>query len=139
MRKALYASTVRLMFPDCYGRVPYPLTVNACERTYPAPFPLPREQPVKHEAVTKSPLAIALESQRADAIFLSELSAHETHTASELLAAIHETTARCGGQRACDVACAYEYGEHPETAIPRMRWAHELAARLPISTPYPRA
>lgn len=122
------------MFPDCYGRVPYPLTVNATERNYPAPFPYPRGQIVKHGSVTESPspLALALEAQRADAIFLSQLSAHETHAASEILSAIRETTARCDGQRACELACAAEYGAHPETAVARMAWAHELARSLPL-------
>lgn len=96
---------------------------------------------MKHGSVTESPspLAVAIEAQRADAIFLSQLSAHETHAASEILAAIRETTARCGGQVACEISCAAEYGAHPETAVARMAWAHELARTLPIAPPMRRS
>lgn len=90
-----------------------------------------------HGSVTRSPLAIIFEAQRADAIFLSPLSAHEPHDQAELLAAIRETTIRCGGQRACEDDCAAEYGAHPETAQPRMAWAHEMACTLPLATVMP--
>lgn len=92
---------------------------------------------MKHADVARSPLALAIEAQRADAIFLSLLSATVPHTAAELLDAIHETTARCGGQAACENACAAEYGAHPETAQPRMAWAHAQAQTLPLAPVIP--
>lgn len=87
---------------------------------------------MKHADVTRSPLALAIEAQQADAIFLSLLSAHIPHTATDLLAAIALTTDRCGGQEACESLCAAEYGAHPETAQPRMAWAHLCAQALAL-------
>jgi hypothetical protein len=42
---------------------------------------------------------------------------------AEVAAAIRHAVRRNGGTRGCAVALAGEYGEHPEIAMSRMRWA----------------
>ena len=66
----------------------------------------------------------------ADALFTSDLSARCCHSQAEIAAAIirairsHSAAGGCAGE----VAAAY--GEHPETAAPRMRWARAAAERI---------
>ena len=70
---------------------------------------------------------------RADALFTSDLSARCCHSEAEIAAAIirairsHSAAGGCAGE----VAAAY--GEHPETAAPRMRWARAAAERISCS------
>ncbi|HWM95952.1 MAG TPA: hypothetical protein VNO54_02750, partial [Streptosporangiaceae bacterium] len=37
------------------------------------------------------------------------------------------------GIRGCAARVAQAYGEHPETAVPRMRWARATVTRAPVS------
>ncbi len=66
---------------------------------------------------------------RAEALFTSDLSAGCCHSEAEIAAAIirairsHSAAGGCAGQ----VAAAY--GEHPQNAAPRMRWARTAAER----------
>jgi hypothetical protein len=74
---------------------------------------------------------------RADALFTSDLSARCCHSQAEITAAIirairsHSAVGGCAGE----VAAAY--GEHPETAAPRMRWARAAAERISCSAASP--
>ena len=76
---------------------------------------------------------IELLTTRADALFTSDLSARCCHSEAEIAAAIicairsHSAVGGCAGE----VAAAY--GEHPETAAPRMRWARAAAERMSSS------
>ena len=47
-------------------------------------------------------------------------------TAAEVRAAIRTSLRRHHGSRGCAAFCAVEYGDHPDTAAPRMRWAIAL-------------
>jgi hypothetical protein len=70
---------------------------------------------------------------RAEALFTSDLPTGSRPTRAAATAAIRGAVRAHGGVRGCATALAGAYGEHPETAAPRMRWA--LAA---IQTAYSR-
>jgi hypothetical protein len=71
-----------------------------------------------------------LTAARAEALFITELPAGSHPTHDEVTAAVRAH----GGTRGRATALAGQYGEQPETAIPRMRWA--LAV---IHTAYPKS
>lgn len=60
---------------------------------------------------------------RASALFVSDLSARCDHSRAEIATAITRGIRSHGGVRGCVGEVAAAYGEHPETAVPRMRWA----------------
>jgi hypothetical protein len=63
----------------------------------------------------------------ADALFASVLQRCDQPSAGQVQQAV--TTAMCiFGPRGCAERVAQEFGDHPETAVTRMRWARELAA-----------
>jgi hypothetical protein len=64
-----------------------------------------------------------LTATRAEALFTSDLPTGTCPTRGEVNAAVRRAVHAHGGTRGCATALAGEYGEHPETAIPRMRWA----------------
>jgi hypothetical protein len=76
---------------------------------------------------------IELLTARADALLTSDLSARCCHSEAEIAAAVmralrsHSAVGGCAGE----VAAAY--GEHLETAAPRMRWARAAAERISSS------
>jgi hypothetical protein len=65
---------------------------------------------------------------RADALFASALQRSDEPTARQVEQAI-ATAIRVLGDRGCAARVAEEYGEHPETAAARMRWARAAAAQ----------
>jgi hypothetical protein len=69
------------------------------------------------------------EQMRAEALFASDLQPSERPTEAQVVRAIHTSLVARGGAAGCAAAMAAEYGEHPETAAVRMRWALNLAAR----------
>jgi hypothetical protein len=60
---------------------------------------------------------------RAAALFTSDLSALCEHTRIEVTAAIRHAIGAHHGIGGCAAEVATAYGEHPETAARRMRWA----------------
>jgi hypothetical protein len=62
-----------------------------------------------------------LEHVRAEALFVSDVQASESVTADRVRAAVMGSVRR-HGLRGCAALVAHEYGEHPETAVPRMTW-----------------
>ena len=64
---------------------------------------------------------------QAEALFVSSLQPSDHPTAAEVAAAIEGSMVTFGGLWGCAAALAAEYGEHPETAAARMRWALSLA------------
>lgn len=62
---------------------------------------------------------------RAAALFASDLPYlwHPGEAAVE--AAISSALTVCGGVDGCISALAAAYGDHPETAVPRMKWARQ--------------
>lgn len=77
----------------------------------------------------------------ADALFVSMLQRTDEPTALQAVQAVTATVRALGG-RGCAERVAQEYGDHPETAAARMRWARALVgealAQLP-PLPAPRA
>ena len=67
---------------------------------------------------------------RAAALFLSTLSAHNEPTDAEVLTAIRESLLTHGGARGCAADVAARYGDYPELAVPRMRWAKSVVESL---------
>jgi hypothetical protein len=67
-------------------------------------------------------------TRRAEALFTSSLQPSDQPTPAQLRTAIIASVRTHRGIRGCAVALATEYGEHPETAAERMRWALTAAA-----------
>jgi hypothetical protein len=67
---------------------------------------------------------------RAAALFVSTLSVFDEPTPDEVGRAIAYALLTRGGSRGCAADMAAEYGEHPELAAPRMRWARALVERV---------
>jgi len=63
---------------------------------------------------------------RADALFASDLQRCDEPSVAQVDQAI-AAAVRALGARGCAARVAQEYGEHPETAAVRMRWARGLA------------
>jgi hypothetical protein len=74
-----------------------------------------------------------LTAARAEALFTSDLSTTSHPTKAEVTTTIRRVIRTHGGSRGCATMLAGEYGEHPETAAARMRWAlgviHALYAK----------
>jgi hypothetical protein len=64
---------------------------------------------------------------RANALFVSALQRSEQPGARQVRQAI-ATTLRRFGDRGCTERVAQEFGEHPELAVPRMRWTRQAVA-----------
>jgi hypothetical protein len=79
------------------------------------------------QAQLPSPLAGQLLAASAEALFTSDLSAWREYTAIEVATAIRRAISTRGGVRGCAGEVAAAYGEHPETAARRMRWARALS------------
>lgn len=62
----------------------------------------------------------------AEALFASDLSARRQYTQIEVVAAIRHAIGAHNGVRGCAGEVAAAYGEHPETAARRMRWARAV-------------
>ena len=81
---------------------------------------------------------------RADALFASTLQRSDEPTAAQVHQAIAAALAAFG-IRGCAARVAQAYGEHPETAVARMRWARAAVAGTsggvraePVRVPAPR-
>ena len=66
---------------------------------------------------------------RADALFTSDLSAHSEPSRAEVTDAIQRAVRAHGGCRGCAIEVVGEYGEHPESAAQRIRWALAMVRR----------
>lgn len=64
---------------------------------------------------------------RADALFASALQRSDDPSAARVQHAIATAVREFGGQ-GCAEQVAQEFGDHPETAVVRMRWARALAS-----------
>jgi hypothetical protein len=64
---------------------------------------------------------------RADALFASALQRSDEPSAAQVRLAITAVTGMLG-TTGCAARVAQEYGEHPETAAARMRWARTAVA-----------
>jgi hypothetical protein len=73
---------------------------------------------------------LAEQSVRAEALFVSLLQPSEVPTATQIAEAIAASLRSHGGVTGCAAAVAAEYGEHPDVAVTRMRWAIALSALI---------
>jgi hypothetical protein len=64
-----------------------------------------------------------------EALFASSLQPSEAPTAEAVAAAIGRTVRQLG-PLGCANHVAQEFGDHPETAVQRMRWVRQLATSL---------
>ncbi len=65
---------------------------------------------------------VTISTARADALFASALQRSDEPTAAQVRQGIAAAVAEFG-IRGCAARVAQAYGEHPETAVLRMRWA----------------
>ena len=78
-------------------------------------------------ASTPLPPQQAPSQARREALFASALQPSDTPTAGTIAAAITSALQRFG-PRGCTELMAQEFGDHPDAAAWRMRWARRLAA-----------
>ena len=67
-------------------------------------------------------MADSFEAVRAEALFVSPLQCSDAPAAEQVRRAV-ATALRCTGIRGCAARVAGEFGDHPELAVTRMRWA----------------
>ena len=68
---------------------------------------------------------LSISTARVDALFVSTLQRSGEPSAMQVREAI-AAAIRKFGARGCAARVAQAYGEHPETAVPRMRWARAV-------------
>jgi hypothetical protein len=71
--------------------------------------------------------SLSVRAARAEALFVSGLQRSDKPSAEQVR---HAVIAAVGalGSRGCAERVAQEFGDHPETAVTRMRWALTLAS-----------
>jgi hypothetical protein len=69
---------------------------------------------------------LSISAIRADALFVSALQRGDHLGAREVRQAV-AAVVEAFGQRGCAGRVAQEFGDHPETAVTRMRWARQVA------------
>jgi hypothetical protein len=75
---------------------------------------------------------LTISTARADALFASSLQRSDEPTVAQVHGAIAAALAAFG-IRGCAARVAQAYGEHPETAAPRMRWARATVTRVALT------
>ena len=70
---------------------------------------------------------LSIDAARADALFASALQISDEPSAVQVKQAI-DAAASTLGDLGCAARVAQEFGEHPETAVTRMRWARAEVA-----------
>ena len=63
-----------------------------------------------------------------EALFVSHLQSSQHPEPPQVRTVIRDTL-QTFGMRYCACRVAQEFGDHPDTAVPRMRWAREAVAR----------
>ena len=74
-----------------------------------------------------APYDLSIDAARADALFASVLQISDEPNAVQVKQAIDAATSTLG-DLGCAAKVAQEFGEHPETAVTRMRWARAEVA-----------
>ena len=76
---------------------------------------------------------ISISTARADALFASALQRSDEPSPGQVRRAIAAAVAAYGGP-GCAARVAQAFGEHPETAVTRMRWVRAMVARaVPVA------
>jgi hypothetical protein len=68
----------------------------------------------------------------AEALFASDVATYSRPTRDEVSTAVRNAVRAYGGVRGCAGEVAAAYGERPETAAPRMRWALQIVGSVGI-------
>ena len=71
-----------------------------------------------------------LTAARAEALFTSQLATGSQPSYEVVQTAIRIAVRTYGGVRGCAAEVAAEYGDRPELAAPRMRWARHVVEQL---------
>ena len=74
--------------------------------------------------------SLYLNEAECTALFASGLQRSDAPT-SDVVAQAVSRTVRQIGLRGCAAVMAQEFGDHPESAIDRMRWIRQLAGEMP--------
>jgi hypothetical protein len=77
---------------------------------------------------------LSLNDVRCEALFASALQRSDDPCASEVADAIARSV-RAHGSRGCAALMAQEFGERPEVALARMRWARGIVVRYFAAEP----
>ena len=77
--------------------------------------------------MSSAPYHLSISAARADALFASALQRSDQPSRRQVRRAIATALDACG-PHGCAAQVAQAYGEHPETAASRMRWARIAAA-----------
>lgn len=81
-------------------------------------------------------MSLSVDRARVEAVFVSGLQASDKPTAADVETAVAKTV-RAYRSRGCAARVAQEYGDHPDTAPARMRWARDLVEQVyPGRCPY---
>jgi hypothetical protein len=67
-----------------------------------------------------------LTAARAEALFNTDLTAEQRPSRAEVVTGIARAVRTYGGIRGCAAEVAAAYGDYPETAATRMRWARAV-------------
>jgi hypothetical protein len=70
---------------------------------------------------------LSISAARADALFVSALQRSEELSTGQVRQAVASAVREFGSQ-GCAERVAQEFGDHPDTAVARMRWARMVAA-----------
>jgi hypothetical protein len=70
---------------------------------------------------------LSISAARADALFVSALQRSDELSTGQVRKAV-ASAVRAFGSQGCAERVAQEFGDHPETAVVRMRWARMVAA-----------
>ncbi len=77
-------------------------------------------------------MTAVLDAVRTEALFASDVQRSQQPTPELIRAAVSATVDRLGEARCAEVV-AQEFGEHPDCALGRMRWARtEITAAFPF-------
>src|SRR6266516_5405819 len=81
----------------------------------------------------------SISAVRSDALFVSPLQPSDGPDVGQIRDAVAGAVRRFGS-RGCAARVAQEFGDHPDAAVTRMRWARRLAAEtfgaaLPVADP----
>jgi hypothetical protein len=76
---------------------------------------------------------LSISSTRADALFASSLQRSDEPGPGQVRQAIAAAVAAYGGS-GCAARVAQAFGEHPETAVTRMRWARTMVTHAVPAT-----
>jgi hypothetical protein len=70
---------------------------------------------------------LSISAARADALFVSALQRSEELSSGQVRQAV-AAAVRAFGSKGCAERVAQEFGDHPDTAVARMRWARMVEA-----------